>query len=110
VKNSHFKVYFTYIGQDQSVTLEELQLWMLHIVYVEESGAANGYVIKMTAAIHADGSCRTWTTKLIRSLTEQQLRGLGLKGGHAPHPPDLHQYSPNGESGECQQRRHRSLY
>ena len=70
----------SYIGQDRSVSLEELQLWMLRVVYVEESGAANGDVIKMAAAIHGDGYD---TTKLIRSLTEQQLRVLGLKGGHA---------------------------
>jgi len=70
----------SYIGQDRSVSLEELQLWMLRVVYVEESGAANGDVIKNAAAIHGDGYD---TTKLIRSLTEQQLRVLGLKGGHA---------------------------
>ena len=72
----------SYIGQDRSVSLEELQLWMLRVVYVEESGAANGDVIKMATAIHADGYD---TTKLIRSLTEQQGRQKGA-GAVSPIP------------------------
>lgn len=68
-----------YITKDQSVAMDELQLWMLRIVAVEGSSATNGDVIKNAVAIHEDGYD---TTKLIRSLTEQQLRGLGLKGGH----------------------------